>query len=229
LPAGLPTAGVSGPRQRESGAAPPGTEGGAPLPGVREPRDDAAPLSTASGQTRYRGQLFRLFLLVEHGDSLFIVDQHAAHERILFETMKARRPVSQELLMPIRVEAGAEGAAILDRSSELLERLGIRIQRSEEDRSVEITALPEELLALDEQELVQALMAEKGSLDELEDRILSLAACRLAVKEGEELDASAAAELARRVFELDNARCPHGRPIWVELGRDELERRVGRE
>ena len=129
--------------------------------------------------------------------------------------------------MPIRVDAGPQ-AALLAGRAQLLGRLGLRLEEGE-DGSVEIAALPEELLALDEDELVEALLGEKSSFEELEDRVFSLAACRLAVKEGEELDGAAAAELIRRVFALDNARCPHGRPIWTEIRRADLERSVGRQ
>ena len=130
--------------------------------------------------------------------------------------------------MPLRVEAGAEADRLLEMGSALLERFGIRVERAE-DGSAEIAALPEDLLALEEQELLEALLLERKSLDELADGIYSLAACRLAVKEGQELDVLTARELVRRAFGLDNARCPHGRPIWTELTRELLERGVGRE
>ena len=203
---------------------PPAERGPIPAPLDRGEESPAG----AGSMPIYRGQLFRLFLLVESGDSLYIVDQHAAHERILFEDMKARKAVSQELLMPLRVEAGRQAEGLLARRAFLMERFGIRLERSE-DGSVEIVALPEELLALDEEELLAALLWEQGSVEELGDRLHSLAACRLAVKEGQELDSPTARELVRRVFALENARCPHGRPIWTELTREALEREVGRE
>ncbi len=84
-------------------------------------------------------------------------------------------------------------------------------------------------MGIEEEELVKALLLEKGSLAELKQRVYSLAACRLAVKEGERLDPPTASELVRRVFSLANARCPHGRPIWHEVRRGELLRAVQRE
>jgi DNA mismatch repair protein MutL len=127
-----------------------------------------------------------------------------------------------------RPGAASPGAGLLERRGELERQLGIRLQPTE-DGAVEIVAMPEELLALEEEELVEAILWERGSVEELQARVLSLAACRLAVKEGEELDAGAAESLVRGVFALDNARCPHGRPIWTELSREDLERAVGRE
>jgi DNA mismatch repair protein MutL len=180
-----------------------------------------------AAQPIYRGQLFKLFLLVEYGSSLYIVDQHAAHERILFEQLKSAEQATQELLMPIRLEAGANAAEVIAERTELFGRLGIRVEMSE-DGTYEISALPEALISIEEQTLIEALLHEKGSVDELVDRIFSLASCRLAVKEGAELDALTAAELVRVVFRLENARCPHGRPIWFEVTEQQLLREVGR-
>ena len=216
-PLGLPGYALRGTGER----TPPGPAA------AQEPQALGPERPEAGTSPRYRGQVFGLFLLAEYGDSLYVVDQHAAHERVLFEELKSRRPAAQELLMPIRVDAGPQ-AALLAGRAQLLGRLGLRLEEGE-DGSVEIAALPEELLALDEDELVEALLGEKSSFEELEDRVFSLAACRLAVKEGEELDGAAAAELIRRVFALDNARCPHGRPIWTEIRRADLERSVGRQ
>ncbi|UCF97227.1 MAG: DNA mismatch repair endonuclease MutL [Spirochaetaceae bacterium] len=204
---------------------------GAPGPGgVRTSRPSPETAGAAPGtvvEPVYRGQLFKLFLLVEYGDSLFIVDQHAAHERILFDQLQSGAPATQELLMPIRLEIGAKAADMIGDRRELFQRLGIRIELGDDD-TYEITALPEALISIEEEELIQALLWEKGSVDELVERVFSLASCRLAVKEGRELDSVTAAELIRRVFQLPNARCPHGRPIWFQVSQDQLLREVGR-
>jgi DNA mismatch repair protein MutL len=192
-----------------------------------EPDRSAAAQTGEAAQPLYRGQLFKLFLLVEYGSSLYIVDQHAAHERILFEQLKSVEPATQELLMPIRMEVGANTAELIADRAQLFERLGIRIEMSD-DGAYEITALPEALISIEEQTLIEALLYERGSVAELVDRVFSLAACRLAVKEGTELDALSAAELVRKVFHLENARCPHGRPIWFEVSEQLLLREVGR-
>jgi DNA mismatch repair protein MutL len=189
---------------------------------VQEPDADDSPAEPV-----YHGQLFKLFLLVEYGSSLFIVDQHAAHERILFEQLRAADPASQELLMPMRLEIGEAAAELIAGRKELFERVGIRVERSDDD-TYELTALPEALISIDEEDLVQALLWEKGSVDELVDRVFSLASCRLAVKEGQELDPLMATELVHKVFALSNARCPHGRPIWHEVPKEKLLREVGR-
>jgi DNA mismatch repair protein MutL len=196
--------------------APPGT---APMEG--------GPAAAAEGlSVHYLGQLFRLFLLVERGDSLFIVDQHAAHERLLYEELKARRldSHSQELLLPVRLEGVGEEQ--VRRGSEAWARLGVRVERGE-DGVYSLTALPEELLCVEE-ELAEALREGTLSVEELQDRVFSLAACRTAVKDGQELDPQTAAELARRALGLPNARCPHGRPIWMRIPRGDILRAVAR-
>lgn len=202
----------------------PGRQDAGSAEGAPEAEPEAEPEAV---EPVYRGQLFRLFLLVEYRDGLYVVDQHAAHERIVFEELKAARPSGQELLMPIRLEIGAEADRTIAARKELFQRLGIRVERSD-DGTFEITTLPEALICIEEEELVQALLWEKGSLEELVDRVFSLAACRLAVKEGRELDPLTASELIRRVFRLANARCPHGRPIWFQVSREQLLRAVGR-
>jgi DNA mismatch repair protein MutL len=199
-------------------------------PAGQTPAGAGAPAAVEAGeaaQPLYLGQLFKLFLLVEYGSSLYIVDQHAAHERILFEQLKSAKPAAQEMLMPIRLELAAGAAELIAGRGELFQRLGIRIETSD-DGTYEITALPEALISIEEETLIEALLHEKGSVDELIDRVFSLAACRLAVKEGSELDALSAAELVRQAFRLENAHCPHGRPIWFEVTEQKLLREVGR-
>jgi DNA mismatch repair protein MutL len=211
------------------------TSGEQPASEAEQTQAVEEPPLTDALQPHYRGQLFRLFLLVEYGNSLYVVDQHAAHERLLYEQLKMRRPVAQELLMPIRLDLTEAGAAALRARLPLLEGLGIRVESSgTEDRDLEITALPEDLLAVEEDELVEALVEQPGSAGaagsaaQLQERLLSLAACHLAVKDGEILDPRDAEDLASRALRLDNARCPHGRPLWFRLTEEQLLKAVGR-
>jgi DNA mismatch repair protein MutL len=218
-------------RRAAPAAAASGWPAARPLPEAQwrevfAPAPASRPAEGYPAEPLYRGQVFGLFLVVEMADELYLVDQHAAHERLLFDELKGRQYSSQELLLPLALEKGPELDAALARFSGTLERLGIRVARNESG-GWEVTALPEELLCIEE-ELAAALAGETGSPEELEDRLFALAACRTAVKDGEELDALTARELARRALALDNARCPHGRPLWMRVPKQELLRAVKR-
>ncbi len=176
---------------------------------------------------RYLGQVFGLFLIVEWGQTVYLIDQHAAHERILMDEMLAREKRRQELLLPISFEASADEARSLAERAPLLERLGIAVERSGAG-TWEVTGLPPEFEAVEAGDLVRFLKSFERSPEVLEREIHSLAACRMALKDGDAVDAVTAAELARAALALPDARCPHGRPIWFALKRSELFRLVGR-
>ncbi|HUV08748.1 MAG TPA: DNA mismatch repair endonuclease MutL, partial [Spirochaetia bacterium] len=176
---------------------------------------------------RYFGQLFDLFLLVERENDFFVVDQHAAHERILYDRLKSKSQGAQELLFPIAFDVSERERQSIIQAGQILEELGIIVEEVGAS-TFEIVALPEELLSLAEGELAEMLKSEEGSIEKWIESILITAACRLAVKDGEKIDPSTASELIRSAFHLENARCPHGRPIWYRLSRDELFHLVGR-
>ena len=200
----------------------------APFPPAAGPPPPAAP--SPAGVPLYRGRVFGLFLLAELDDRLFLVDAHAAHERLLYEELRARPPRPQELLFPLRLEVSRdEGRRLLSRRASLEAELGLRLEPDGEDPDhLQVSALPEELLAVPEGELAEALVGGQGSPEELREALYRLAACRLAVKDGDPLDPLAAQKLIADVFPLPNARCPHGRPIWTVVRREDLLRAVGR-
>ncbi len=215
---------------RRTGAAARGAPEGAPPP-FQEPvgLPDSGPGGGEGGyEPRYCGRVFGLFLLAELGERLFIVDQHAAHERLIYERLLARRPQAQELLFPLRLEADEDAEARLRGQQGFLEgELGIRLEPAGPGVFL-VTALPEDLLTLPEKVLAEALLGEAGSPQEMKESLYRLAACRLAVKDGDLLDPLAARRLIADALRLPNARCPHGRPIWHAVSREELLRAVGR-
>jgi len=217
---------------RGSGAAPafprnrayPGTEGGSdlrlgevPLPSV------FAPDGGRAYDFVYRGQAFGLFLIAERGDRLYLVDQHAAHERILFEAF-AVEVLPQKLLVPQEFETDETNDAEVARKAEEVLSFGVEIGRAGPYRWA-LTALPETFRGAEGDVVEAVLSAEAGSLKK---EIFARAACRKAVKDGDLLGPGAACEIIDKAFRLENPRCPHGRPIWFEIGRDELFRKVGR-
>jgi len=175
---------------------------------------------------RYIGQIMEVFLLAEYDNRLFIVDQHAAHERILFESFKETASTIQELLIPVEFETDEAEESNLERNCEVYRKLGISLNRIEEGLW-QMTSIPKSAENM-EGDIVEFLKTQKGSIGELEKQLYATMSCRAAVKDGDPVDSLSALELIRGVFQLESARCPHGRPIWFELSKDELFQLVGR-
>jgi DNA mismatch repair protein MutL len=195
--------------------------------GTEELRERAAPLPPPSSALpfRYLGRALGPFLLFEMDDSLYFLDQHAAHERMLFDRLSARAPQSQELLVPLPVEAQSdEEERRIEAMAAELARAGFRTER-EAGRLV-VTAAPA-LLAEDPVEALRELARGSGEDDPLR-AVNALAACRAAVKDGDELDETTATELIAAALALPEPRCPHGRPIWTRVTREQLFKLVRR-
>ena len=195
---------------------------------VSELRHELAPrpAPTEAEGIRYFGQVFDLFLIASVEERLFLIDQHAAHERILFERFRSNPGKPQNLLLPIRFEATNDEELLLKENAAFCSEVGIDIERLESGEW-EVRSLPEGFHSLEE-EIVAFVKQAKGTRRELEQELYARMSCRAAVKEGDSIDEVTAVELIKQAFALDHARCPHGRPIWYELSRTELYRLVGR-
>ena len=199
----------------------------APLPGRNADfaAEEAAPY-LPSGNARYLGRLFELFILVEKGERLYIVDQHAAHERVLYERFMRGPVAKQELLVAIPFSTESPGDdSFLEKKRDELERLGIVIRKSGDEWLIE--ALPS-LWKLSDRETVAEILSLKNSGENLAERWATTLSCRAAVKDGDFLDESAALALAEEAFSLPFRRCPHGRPIWFAISRQDLLKAVKR-
>ena len=194
-----------------------------PLPA---PRPSAAAPS-AVDNLRYLGQTFGVFLVCELPDRLLLVDQHAAHERIIYERLRLQRPAVQDLLFPLAFDASADEDARLAERAAALAEIGMVVRRSG-TRTWEVTGLAAGLVPLPADALVEALRTACGAETEWRDAVLRTAACRLALKEGDPVDPATAVELIRGALALENPRCPHGRPLWHEIGRERLYQAVDR-
>jgi len=212
---------VALPFDNDRPAAPPAA--GWPLPA---PATSPEPPVSADG-LRYLGQAFGVFLVCELSDRLLLVDQHAAHERIVYERLRRQRPAVQDLLFPLAFDASAEEDARLCGRADALAEIGLVVRRSG-TRTWEVTGLAAGLVPLPADALVDALRTACGSETEWRDAVLRTAACRLAFKEGDPVDPVTAVELVRGALALENPRCPHGRPLWHEIGRDRLYQAVDR-
>jgi len=233
--------------ERGAGNGERGTENGefrAPSSELRVPvSSESRVQAAAAAPGRLVGQALDGFLVVERGDGLMIIDQHALHERMLYEELRAARTgpaPSQGLVIPQAVELSARHAQALGQSRAELSALGFDLEgfggRSFlvraapaalrlSDLAGYLVELAEELCAADEREAAR-------SEEERRERLLAAVACKAAVKAGERLSREAAEDLARRGLLRLGAgmarTCPHGRPIFFLLDRAELARRVGR-
>lgn len=199
--------------------------GAIPSEYVQESPAADAPSSPAHAVPHFHGTVFGTFNLVEWGDRLYIIDQHAAHERLLYDRLAADR-TPQVLLVPEEFEVTHDQDRLLDTHREEYGKLGIQLERSGE-LQWQITAIPSEY-RFQVETLIETIL-ELGGLHESFDRqVLAGIACKAAMKAGDYLDGLSGAELARHVLALGEPRCPHGRPLWVELDRNQLERLIGR-
>ena len=179
------------------------------------------------GQARYAGRLFGLFILIEWGEKLYIIDQHAAHERILYNRFLEEPITKQQLLAPIpfRTESYEEDEFLRTKSEEL-SRLGVEIEKDEDGWN--ICALPADWRMGDAQ-TVKEILELRTAGENMAERWAATLCCRAAIKDGDYPDDETALALGRQALELPDPRCPHGRPIWTEISRDALFKAVRRE
>lgn len=181
-------------------------------------------METSAG-IRFLGQVFGVFLVFELSGRLLILDQHATHERLIFERLGARAPRMQEMLFPLSFDVTEDEDARLRRAMEGLRVEGIEVRRVG-SRSYEISAIAEDLRPLREESLVELVRGAGG--DQWREAFRATAACRLAIKDGDVVDPVTARELCAQALTLAVPRCPHGRPIWHELSEEALRKLVDR-
>ncbi|MBI5504928.1 MAG: DNA mismatch repair endonuclease MutL [Deltaproteobacteria bacterium] len=190
------------------------------------------------GSLEVIGQVFDGYLVCEGDGELVLVDQHAAHERILFERLMAawaeRAIASQPLLLPLTVRVGAAGVEACEIAREGLLSLGWEIDAFGEEEVV-VRAMPAMAASAALAALVEALVADLVSsgralaAERLAEKVLATVACHSALRVGKPLDNVAArALLAETATVPFAASCPHGRPVARTLTRSQLERMFGR-
>ena len=173
----------------------------------------------------YIGQAFDLFLLCQKGDSLYLVDQHAAHERILYDELLSLQTV-QKLLIPIKIEVDDITDDFLERNSFVYTKLGISLLKEEKGKW-EIDAIPAICRGI-EKEIVDYITSAKSDEHQLEEKLFAVMACRAAIKMGDKVDKWAALSILEKVFQMDEPCCPHGRTFLVKITKDSLKEMVGR-
>jgi DNA mismatch repair protein MutL len=203
--------------------------GAEPEPAAEEPAVAEQPLGRALAQ------LHGVFILAENSHGLVLVDAHAAHERVLYERLKQQLEAgtipSQALLVPEVVRVGEAEADRLEAQQAELSRLGVEIGRAGPE-SVALRALPPLLARTDVAALLRTLCGEDdGSaahFDEVLDaqhRVLADMACRSAIKANRRLTLPEMDALLRDMEHTERSgQCNHGRPTWVQVGAEDLDR-----
>jgi DNA mismatch repair protein MutL len=180
------------------------------------------------------GQLDLTYLVAEAADGLYLVDQHAAHERVLYERILAARvagePAAQPLLAPAVVELSGPRAALAAELAEELAAVGWEAEPAD-GAAVLLRAVPRALAGRDPArafaEYLDRLEAEERLTGP--NRIAASLACRAAVMAGDRLESAQQRELLRALEACEQPRsCPHGRPTMLHLSRDALARSFGR-
>jgi DNA mismatch repair protein MutL len=207
----------------------------APTPTSDEGRQESIVSSESLARLRVMGQMGDVYVVAEGPDGLYLIDQHAAHERVLFEHVRdaVREGVreSQALLEPASVELTYTQQELARESREALEQYGFVLEEFGE-RSYLLRGVPSTLNDSDPAQGLREvldLMSTEFRLMERRDGIAASIACHGAIRAGKSLGTQEMAELVRQLEGAENPNtCPHGRPTMIRLSVQHLERQFGR-
>ena len=184
---------------------------------------------------RVLGQVHNTYVAAEGPDGMYLVDQHAAHERVLFERVRAQAasgpPAVQSLLEPEVVELDARQSELVGAHRELLAQLGFQIEPFG-DRTLLVRGVPALLTEHDPGKSfldVVDLMSEGGGFETWEERAAYSVACHGAIRAGKTMSQEEMSELTRQLESCQQPHtCPHGRPTMIHMSSSHLEREFGR-
>ncbi|MGM0576971.1 MAG: DNA mismatch repair endonuclease MutL [Myxococcota bacterium] len=235
------------PSRASAGWRPSPSSGGPPPPTHAQELDFDAPAPGEPqvgekrrffSRMRVLGQAAKTYLVCENADGLYVIDQHAAHERVGYERIKAgwcdARLARQQLLFPLQLELSAPECAAVEEHGETLERLGLRLEPFG-GQTWQVTMVPALLAKSDVERLVRDVVAEladigKATLAESHmDLLFSTMACHAVVRAGDSLNHEEIRALLEAMDEADlGPNCPHGRPVLVSIPFRDLERKLHR-
>ncbi len=214
-----------------------------PLPAVRAGDKDATaqtlwgqfPQSADLPPLRAVGQLSASYILAEGEDGLYLVDQHAAHERILFDKILLQRaqkkPEVQGMLEPLAIELSPQQEQAMTAYGGLLNELGFTIEPFGE-RTCLVRTVPAVLNGNNLSEAIRELLDEIGSEQDAQKRDIKAAqslACHGAIRAGQTLESGEMASLVKQLEHTSQPRtCPHGRPTMIHLSSQQLKKEFGR-
>ena len=212
-----------------------------------EQEDRSAPLSASEpalfdgvgfyASLEFLAQVRGTFLVCSGVDGLYVLDQHAAAERVTFHRLRrsfaARTVATQRLLLPVVVELLPAEVAVLEERGADASALGVEM-RAVGASAIAVHSVPTILARANPERIVRDLLAELGRaakrpFGDAADLVLATMACHGSIRAGDAVSREEATALLRALDDIDFAgHCPHGRPVVTRIGYDDLERRVGR-
>ena len=201
----------------------------------KEPEQAVIETMPAAIPWRYVGELYNSYIIVEQGEEAYLIDKHAAHERILFEKLKANQETisSQSLLVPIPCRLSPEEVSILLANKSLLDELGFEAEEFGENTLL-LRQIPMDLGAEQAAETLDQIAADllngrREKATNVRDEVLHTVACKAAIKAGWQTSETELKALISEVMSRDDLKhCPHGRPICITLSKKQLERQFKR-
>ena len=187
---------------------------------------------------KYKGNLFSTYIIIEIKDDIYIIDQHAAHERVMYEKVKKnfydeKEKESQIMLLPDIINLTHKEKNIVKENSDLFEKAGFTFEEFG-DNTIRLIGVPSLCMDLDTKELFLEILDEIDTVaitakQEKEDRFISTIACKAAVKGNMKLNEKEVENLMQELLVLPNPfTCPHGRPIAIKMTKYELDKKFGR-
>lgn len=212
----------------------------APHPAPGEPGETAMPTyedrPDLSEGVRLVGRFADLYLLLQAGDDLYIVDQHTAHERVLYEqTLKQvenQTVVGQSMLLPVQIELNPEQLSVFEEAESLLNSSGFSVAHFG-GTMINVEAVPSVLSRKSPEKVVRKVIDDLASLRragyDFKKAMAQSIACRAAVMSGDRLSDREAEGLLEQLLHCENRyTCPHGRPTFVRLSKTDLDKQFGR-
>ncbi len=187
---------------------------------------------------KYIGALFSTYIVIEIKDEIYIIDQHAAHERIMYEKVKENfysntEKDSQIMLLPDIITLSHKEKEIVKENTELFKKAGFMFEEFG-DNTIRLIGVPSLCMELDTKELFLQLLDEIDTVaitatQEKEDKFISTIACKAAVKANMSLNKEEVDNLMQKLLILPNPfTCPHGRPTAIKMSKYEIERKFSR-
>ncbi len=207
----------------------------AEVQGAKEetPKREIAEPPKPQKQVRYIGEALKTYIIAECENQVYLIDKHAAHERINYERLKSTEEIAvQALLTPVAVTLPSEDYILITENTDKISEAGFEMEDFG-NNSVLVTAIPQMLTGLDVQTLVfdlaESLSETKTAVLPAQERIFHTVACKAAIKAGYNTSAFELEKLANRIINDDSIMyCPHGRPVAIRLTKNEIEKQFGR-